>query len=304
MGILKPERGDAIRRVLWIALALNLLVAGAKIAAGTLTATLSLVADGYHSLLDGCSNILGLITLRFAHRPPDEHHQYGHRKFEVLAAMGISLLLFVAAAEIVMESVQRFRGGAAPDPSWIAVSVAVVTLGINLFVTRYEARMGRLLRSPFLLADAAHTRSDVFATIGVLLAISLVRAGFPWADPIIATAIGALILLAGWRILTSGMDVIADRRVIDPAAVEEVALSFDGVRACRQVRTRGMEDAVFLDLAVLLDPELSLRQAHDLCDAIERALCARFPRLADIVIHPEPQFVDGERSGGEAPSGR
>lgn len=262
------------------------------------------MADGYHSLLDGCSNILGLITLRFAHKPPDEHHQYGHRKFEVLAAMGISLLLFVAAGEIVMESVRRLRGGTAPEPSWITLSVAVVTLGINLFVTRYESRMGRLLRSPFLLADAAHTRSDVFATIGVLLAIGLIRAGLPWADPIVATGIGVLILLAGWRILTSGVGVVADRRVIDPAAVEEVTLGFDGVLACRQVRTRGLEDAAFLDLTVLLDPELSLRQAHDLCDAIERALCARFPELADIVIHPEPRLGERDRAGGEAASGR
>jgi cation diffusion facilitator family transporter len=285
-----PARARRIRRVLWLTLGLNLLVAGAKIAAGTITATLSLVADGYHSLLDGSGNILGLITLRFADRPPDEDHQYGHRKFEVLASMGISILLFATAAQIVMEALERFRTSSAPSPSWISLTTALVTLGVNLSVTLYESRMGRRLRSPFLLADAEHTRSDVYSTLGVLGAILMIRAGYPWADPITAAAIGAVIVRAGWKILTSGVNVIADRRVIDPNALQAVALSFGGVRSCSRVRTRGFEDAAFLDLTVVLDPHLSLMEAHDLCDEIEAALHRRFPQLVDIVIHPEPEI--------------
>jgi cation diffusion facilitator family transporter len=285
---LPPGRGRQVRGVLWLTLGLNLLVAAAKIVAGTVTSTLSLVADGYHSLLDGCGNILGLATLHIAHKPPDEDHQYGHRKFEVLASMGISILLFAAAAEIVMNAVERLRTESVPSTSWISLATAIATLTVNLFVTTYETRMGRRLHSPFLLADAEHTRSDVFSTLGVLAAILLIRAGLPWADPVMAVLIGVVIVRAGWKILTSGVNVIADRSVIDPGAVQEVALSFDGVRSCSQVRTRGFEDAVFLDLTVVFDPRLSLMEAHDKCDEIEAELHRSFPQLADIVIHPEP----------------
>lgn len=284
--------GAAERRVLWITLALNAAVAAAKLAAGALSGTLSLLADGYHSLLDGCGNVLGLVALRVAHKPPDEDHQYGHRKFEVLASMAISILLFATAAEILMESIRRFREGAAPEASWAALATALATLAVNVVVARYEARRGRELGSPFLLADARHTLSDVFATLGVLAAIGLSRAGLAWADPLAAVAIAGVIVRAGYRILTSGLDVVADRRVLPAADVEgAVAASFPSVRGVRKVRTRGFEDAVFLDLTVHLDPRLSLREAHDLCDRIEEALKGRFPQIADIVIHPEPEAV-------------
>ena len=294
------EAGDSartglqIRRVLWITLWLNLAVSAAKVAAGMLTSTLSLVADGYHSLMDGSGNVLGLITLKFAHKPPDEDHQYGHRKFEVLASMAISTLLFATAGEILLQSFERLRGGGAPSPTWITIATALGTLAVNLFVTRYEARRGRELHSPFLVADSRHTLSDVYATIGVLTAILLSRAGWAWVDPIAAVIIAGVIVVAGYRILTSGLNVVADRAVLDAARIQEVALAFPRVHACRQVRTRGFEDAVFLDLIVLLDPGLSLQEAHDLCDRMEATLHDRFPQLVDIVIHPEPDLETRE----------
>lgn len=280
--------GREIRKVLWVTLFLNLLVAAAKISIGSITSTLALLADGYHSLLDGSNNIVGLIALRFAHKPPDEDHQYGHRKFEVLASMVISLALFGMAYEVVVASVHRLRGEGAPAPGWITLAAILGTLAVNVFVTRYESRKGRELRSPFLIADSKHTLSDVFATSGVLLAVLLLRAGLAWADPVAAVAIGAVIVLAGYRILVSGLDVIADRRVIDAQAIEAAVLAHPEARTCRNVRTRGFPDAVFLDLIVTFDPDLTLKEAHALCDGIEEGLRRRFPELTDIVIHPEP----------------
>jgi cation diffusion facilitator family transporter len=274
--------------VLWITLILNLAVSAAKLIVGALSSTLSLIADGYHSLLDASGNIIGLATLRIAHKPPDDDHQYGHRKFEVLASMAISILLFATAFEILAQAWKRLHGDQIPTASGAALAVAITTLGVNIFVTRYETRAGRALRSPLLLADAQHTLSDVFATTAVLAAILLRLAGITWADPVAAAGIAAFIVWAGWRILTSGVNVIADRRVIDPDSVERVVLAFPGARECRRIRTRGFEDAAFLDLVVILDPGLSLMEAHDLCDRMEDALNAAHPELVDIVIHPEP----------------
>jgi cation diffusion facilitator family transporter len=282
--------GGEIRKVLWITLLLNLLVAGAKIAIGTLTSTLSLLADGYHSLLDGSNNIVGLIALRFAHKPPDEEHQYGHRKLEVMASMVISVALFGMAYEVVMASMNRLHGASAPRPGGLTLAIIFGTLAVNLFVTRYEARKGRELHSHFLIADSKHTLSDVFATSGVLLAVLLLRVGLWWADPLAAVAIAGVIVLAGFRILMSGLDVIADRRMIEPREIEATVLADPAARSCRNVRTRGFPDAVFLDMIVMLDPALSLKEAHVLCDRIEESLRRRFPELTDIVIHPEPDL--------------
>jgi len=290
------ERGRQTRLVLWLTLGLNVVVATAKVIVGTLTATLSLVADGFHSFLDGSNNVIGLVTLSFAHRPPDEDHQYGHRKFEVLASMAISVLLFASAVKILTASWERFRGGGVPEASWASIATALVTLGVNLFVTKYEARKGRELHSLFLIADSRHTLSDVFATIGVLIAILLSRTGLTWADPVAAVGIAGVIVVAGYRILMSGLDVVADRKVMDAGAIETVAASFPGVRHCARVRTRGFEDAVFLDITIHLDPSLSLQEAHDLCDSIESDLHRRFPQIADIVIHPEPDIPESAAS--------
>ncbi len=282
------KRSAAVRRVLWATLWLNFAVALAKIVCGTLTSTLSMVADGYHSLLDGTGNILGLVAMSVAHRPPDEDHQYGHRKFEVLASTGISLLLFGAAAEILYASYGRLTVGSDAIFSSYSVAVMLFTMAVNLGVSRYEARRGRELHSPFLVADSRHTASDLYASASVLIALVALKLGATWLDPLSAVAIGAVIIRAGYKILRWSLGVLSDERLIEPALIEQVAVQCPHVRSCHAVRTRGFADAVFLDMKLGFDAALSLREVHDICDLIEGRLKERFPEIADIVVHPEP----------------
>ncbi len=282
------SRSAAVRRVLWVTLWLNFAVALAKIVCGTLTSTLSMVADGYHSLLDGTGNILGLVAMSVAHRPPDEDHQYGHRKFEVLASTGISLLLFGAAAEILYASYGRLTVGSGAVFSSYSVAVMLFTMAVNLGVSRYEARRGRELHSPFLVADSRHTASDLYASASVLIALVALKLGATWLDPLSAVLIGAVIIRAGYKILRWSLGVLSDERLIEPALIEQVAVQLPHVRSCHAVRTRGFADAVFLDMKLGFDAALSLREVHDICDLIEDRLKERFPEIADIVVHPEP----------------
>ena len=265
----------------------NFAVALAKIVCGTLTSTLSMVADGYHSLLDGTGNILGLLAISVAHRPPDEDHQYGHRKFEVLASTGISLLLFGAAAEILYASYQRLTVSSHAIFSAYSIAVMLFTMAVNFGVSRYEARRGRELHSPFLVADARHTASDLYASASVLIALVALKLGVTWLDPA-AVVIGAVIIRAGYKILRWSLGVLSDERLIEPALIEQIAAEFPHVRSCHAVRTRGFADAVFLDMKLGFDAALSLRDVHDICDLIEDRLKERFPEIADIVVHPEP----------------
>jgi len=282
-------RSAAVRRVLWITLLLNLAVALAKLGVGWSTHTLSMIADGYHSLLDGAGNVLGLVALIVAHRPPDSEHHYGHRKFEVVASIGISLMLFVAAAEILLAAWSRLSGGTEPGVfSNVSVVVIVITMAVNLGVSRYEARRGRQLHSPFLVADSRHTASDVYASASVLLALAGLKLGVTWIDPLAAVIIGGVIVRAGYAILSWSLGVLADRALIEATTIEAIALEFPHVRSCHQIRTRGFADAVFVDLTVRFEPTLSLRQAHEVCDAIEERLRREYPEIDDIVLHMEP----------------
>ncbi|MFQ5702245.1 MAG: cation diffusion facilitator family transporter [Acidobacteriota bacterium] len=293
------NRSRAVRRVLWLTLFGNLGVALAKLIVGTGTHTLSMIADGYHSILDSASNVVGLMALSFAHRPPDADHHYGHRKFEVLASIGIAVMLLVAATEILAHSWKRFQGGGDLAVfSFVSVSVMLLSMIVNITVSRYESRKGAELHSPFLLADSRHTASDVYASASVLVALIALRSGQAWIDPLAALLIGGVILHAGYKILRWSLGVLADRAFIDSKTIEEIALRFPHVHATRQVRTRGFSDAVFVDLVVLLDASLTLKEAHEICDDLEDRITKAFPEIADIVVHAEPFAGDTDPSAG------
>jgi cation diffusion facilitator family transporter len=183
-GILSAPRHQEVSRVLAQVLVLNLVVAAAKLVLGYSTGAVSIVSDGFHSLTDSASNIIGLVGLRAARKPPDADHPYGHRKFETLAAGAIFIFLVFAVIEIGRAALKRLAAPAPPEISWISFAVMIATLLVNLWVVRYEGGRGRALRSELLLADAVHTRSDVFATIGVLVSLVAVALGYPLLDPI------------------------------------------------------------------------------------------------------------------------
>ena len=281
-----------IKRVLILILALNLVVAAAKGFVGWATGSLSVTADALHSALDGASNIVGLIAITLASAEPDHDHPYGHRKFEVLGALGIGVLLAGAAWNILTEAWARWGTPRAIAADWTAFTVMGATMIVNVGVAVYERRRGTALQSEVLLADSAHTRSDVLATAGVIASLVAARYGLRWLDVVVAVAIAGLIAWAAVRVALSGASVLADRAVLDPSAVKRVAMSVGGVIECHEVRTRGTRDAIFADLRIHLPPDLSLVVAHRIGHEVERKLKEAYPGLADVVVHVEPHEHD------------
>ena len=285
-------RVAAIKRVLAVILLLNLLVAAAKGLVGWATGSLSVAADALHSTLDGASNVVGLIAITLAAAEPDHDHPYGHRKFEVLGALGIGVLLAFAAWHILAEAWSRWRTPKSIEADWIAFAVMGATMVVNIVVTVYERRRGTELQSEVLLADSAHTRSDVLATAGVIASLVAARYDLRWLDVAVAVAISGLIAWAAVRVALSGASVLADRAVLDPADVSKVVLGVEGVIQCHEVRTRGTRDAIFADLRIHLPPELSLVRAHEIGHQVERRLKEAYPGLRDVVVHVEPHEHD------------
>lgn len=283
------QRLGAIRRVLWVTLVLNALVAVAKLFVGLTTGVLSLVADGLHSALDGSSNVVGLLAITAAGKPPDSDHPYGHRKLETVAALGIGGMLIVASWEIFLAAFHRARSGAPPGQAGLlGVGVMLATMAVNWFVSWYESREGRRWRSEFLVADAAHTRSDLMVSLSVLVAIAATWAGWGWVDLIASVAIVAWILRLSFQVIRPAFGTLADEARVDSALVEAAALSVPGVLEVHRVRSRGAHDAVFVDLHVQVDPQATIEQAHRIAHDVEDAIRAAMPEVLDVVTHVEP----------------
>src|SRR6266700_4923410 len=168
----------AVRRVLIGLLGANLAVVAAKAVVGTASGSLAVWGDALHSSVDSLYNVLGLIVIRVAARAPDEDHPYGHGKFETLGALGIVVFLSVTCFELVRSAIGHLlSGGHAIQVSDLGLALLVATLLTNIFVAWYENARGHELSSELLIADAAHTRADVFITIGVVIGVLFARRG-------------------------------------------------------------------------------------------------------------------------------
>jgi cation diffusion facilitator family transporter len=280
--------GADVRRVLWITLFLNLAVSAGKIVVGTLSGSVAMVADGYHSLVDGSNNVIGLVVAAFAYAPPDRGHPYGHRKFETAATVAIGLALLALAYHVVTEALGQAASRHLPEVGPLNWAVMIATMAMNLFVSLYEAREGRRLGSEYLVADAVHTRSDLYVSLGVIASFAGAKAGFVWSDSLVAVVISGVIAMQAVRILVSAFNVLTDRAALPADRLGAVAVAVPGVVGVRDVRTRGGADAVYVDLVAFVDGDLTLRAAHDVADRIEQALQEAHPQIVDVVVHLEP----------------
>jgi cation diffusion facilitator family transporter len=282
------KRYDQVARVLYQVLFLNLAVALAKIVLGSYTGSVSIVSDGFHSLTDTASNVVGLVGISIARQPPDADHPYGHRKYETMASLAILVFLAIVLVEVVSSAVDRVLNGGTPKVFPEGIALMSATLVINLIVVAYESRAAKRLQSELLLADSRHTRSDVLTTIAVIGALIGVWAGHPLLDPIAALFVAAFIGHACWEIAQQASRILGDATVIPERDVRTVVASVPGVLGCEKIRTRGSADYAFLDLHLWLDGTTPLVEAHSTSHVVKDLLMTRFPQLADVVIHIEP----------------
>ena len=279
-----------IRIVLIVVLVLNWLVAIAKIICGLIIRSSSMTADGFHSLSDGASNIIGLIGIHFASQPKDNDHPYGHRKYETFFALGIAFLLFLVAIGIVHESIGRFSNPVTPKINAISFIIMLITMGVNFIVMHYENKKGKELKSDILVSDSLHTRADIFTSFSVLFALFAIKLGYPILDPIISVMIAIFIAYAGFKIMKESSAILCDTAaILNVKQIVDIVLSVEGTKNCHKVRTRGRPDDIYVDLHVEIDGNTRMEAAHKISYAIEDAIKKCIPEVSDVVGHMEPK---------------
>ncbi len=291
----QPGNGEiyrrGVRRVLIVTLALNLAVVIGKLVAGVLAGSLSVISDAIHSSVDSLNNIVGLVVVKYATAEPDEGHPYGHAKFETLAAFAIAGFLFVTCYQISLSAIKRLfdRDASAPEISALTIGVMVVTIIANIVVTVYERREGRRLQSAFLIADSAHTRSDVLVSCSVLAGLFLIKLGYVWLDPVISLGVAVVIAWSGYQIFKATVPVLVDAAPVPAQRIAEIAESVPGVHSVHDIRSRthGGEMFVEMHLHIEREAERDHISSHAITEEVERKLEREFGRVV-ATIHVEP----------------
>lgn len=284
-------RNKKVQIVLWITLFFNLLVSAIKIIVGHITNIGSILADGYHSLADGSSNIIGLISMKVASKPEDSDHAYGHQRYETLATLFIVVLLVILGFEVASNAVTSFFDPQFLRPNTITVVLVIVALSINIIVATYQTMMGKRLNSNLLIADAKHTSSDIFISISVLINLLLITYfNVPsWIDNLTSLVIALIIFKTAYSIFKDSSSELTDAIAINPDDIKDIVLTNKLVLSIHKIRSRYSGNKIFIDFHVQCDPEMSLVGVHNLSHTLEELLQEQFGEETSVIVHVEPK---------------
>jgi cation diffusion facilitator family transporter len=284
-----PDRRREVAIALWLVLAGNLLVAGVKIMLGLVTGSASVLSDGFHSVADASNNVVGLVGIYFASRPRDANHPYGHGKIETLTALFIGGMLITAGIEIIRHTIARIASGKPVEITPTGIAVLATTALINILLYLYERSAGRRLNSEILLADSAHTATDIGITLGVVAGLFGVRSGWQWLDTAVALAVVFFIGRAAYQILLQAGLVLIDTQVLPVEQIGEAASRIKGVERSYRIRSRGRKSEVYVDLHISVKPDMTTERAHQVATEVERAIRERLPGVVEVIVHVEPE---------------
>lgn len=286
---------DAVRgfRVGMLALTVSIFLAVVKGGTGVAAQSQALIADAVESLLDVFGGLAVVVGMRVAAAPPDENHPYGHGKAEPLAAMAVATLITLGGAGLAYSSVLALWQGTSAVPAAYAIPVIVVVILVKETLFHFVMRTGRAIGSNALTAEAWHHRTDAITSLATLLGVTVaVVGGQAWAaaDDIAALFACCIILYNGQRLLRPALAELMDARP-SPAVelrVRKIAEAVDGVQGLDKCRVRKMGLEFYVDLHVLVDPDMTVRDSHRIAHEVRDAIVAAEASIRDVLVHMEP----------------
>lgn len=287
-----PQHARLLRLATSTALAVALILALAKAVAWWLSGSVSLLAGLTDSLLDGAASLLNLLAVNYALRPADADHRYGHGKAEALAGLGQALFIGLSAGLVGVHGVERFLNPQPLSTPRVGVLVMLVSLLLTAALLAFQHRVVRITGSTAIRADSLHYRSDLLLNGSILLALVLASFGWTQVDALFGIAIAFFILWSAVGIAREACAVLMDQELATELSERMLLLAcgVDGVIGAHDLRTRRSGMHWFVQLHVEIPGELSLQQAHELCEQVENAIRGEFAQ-AEVLVHADPLDV-------------
>ena len=288
------EKQSIPRKLALATIPLSILVLAIKLAAWYLTGSVALLSDALESIVNVVASVAAFVAIVYASKPADHDHQFGHHKAEYISAVIEGVAIVLAALLIFKEAASELFHPDMPNDIHIGLAVNVVASVINGVWAYVLVRAGRAARSPALVADGKHIRTDVITSIGVVAGLALaLGTGYAIFDPLIAIAVALHILYAGWQLISESVGGLMDTALSpDEIATIERAIieNGSGSSGAHDLRTRRAGSAAFIDFHLVVSENMPVGEAHDICDRLEAAIKHAIPG-ASLAIHVEPEGV-------------
>jgi len=281
-----------VKKVTFFGLLINLALSALKMAAGYFGNSQAVFADGIHSASDSVTDVAVIVGSTFWSAPPDDDHPYGHGRIETAVTVFIGLMLVGVALGMGYNAVISFNERSNSTPGMIALIAALISVVVKEFLYRWNASVGKKIRSSAMVANAWHHRSDALSSIPAAVAVvaSMIYPQVGFIDNIGAIIVCLFIFHAAykisWNALRELTDATAEKDVCD--LLESIAASVEGVKDVHKCRSRFFGSGIQVDLHVLVDGELSVREGHDISRDVRRTLIKKGPDVIDVIVHLEP----------------
>lgn len=292
----RNERFDSADRIIKIGFWVNAMLMVMKLLAGYWGHSGAVFADGIESACDFVAIFATMMALKLGRQPFDANHPYGHGRAESLAALLVSLVICATGGWILYESVVTIITGRFTTPGWIAVAAAAVTIATKEWLYRFSTRTGKKLESPALLAIAKDHRKDAITSIATLVGVIGAFFGFGIMDPLAAGLTSFFILHIGYQTFRETahdlMDGTAPADFIN--ALQELAESVEYVEHVHEMRARRSGQYMIVDLKLEMDPDMTVKQSHDVATHVKKLIFDRYPGVGDVMIHINPHDEEHE----------
>ena len=284
------KNNPGVRIILVGALA-NLLLASLKIAGGIFGKSTAMIADGFHSVSDLLTDVVVLFTHKIGQLPADENHPYGHGRAESIGAALVGAVIIVAGIGLAYEALEIISTGAFKTPRILAAGAAVLSIIINELLFRCTRSVGETLKSPSLIANAWHHRSDAISSIAALIGIGAAMMGYPIMDPIAAIIVAVLVAKVGYDIVFTGLSDLMDTALSEKETtrLENSVNSISGVIRFHSLRTRKIGSEVLMDIHILVDREASVTEGHQIAEAVRRKIIREFENIQEVLVHVDTE---------------
>ena len=288
-----------IKVVTHLSIAANIVLSGVKVIFGLLSGSIALIADGFHSLSDIATDAAVLVGVYVGAKKPDEKHPYGHGWAETLSAGFVALSLIVVGVSMIYYPAIKISEGKVTNPRWVVFIVAIISVIAKELLYRRTRKVAIETHSSSLYANAWHHRSDAGSSVAVIAGAVSLRFGFGHGDQIAAMAVGLMIVMTGVSVLGECLRAITECAV-DPETVEQIRSIIKSNRSIHEwhkLRTRTVGREVFLDMHILVDPELNVSAAHEIAENLEVAIDSAISRPVNVTVHVEPDVPELRKTG-------